>query len=325
MSGIIEIHAQGLHGTARMEDAYVILGDPVPKDTDIRRLIIDISEDSKRHNALSYTTDLETAGFIFDRMTLRSSSLTNAGLNDPMEKDRVGVNRFAGSRFITCFTQIEHECVPFWIYYGKKDRPNKLLFQFRNFATCLEECIFSDYALVEGKKCLFNSPQTGQIINSQWTDHSIQDEYDLRGIINTVQVFDVEYVSIDSAVFSEDHSGRADIDFSKFSQSGNAVANMKVYDPTALGKQKSNPWDYEKETRILCTLMSQDFSEWKYIDLRLKDEMFRDLKIILSPWDEGGLREKLAGMIEKSSLADEIKNTIEIYDSGLKGKLNFPE
>ena len=307
-----------------MDGAYVVMGEPIEDVSGGSNLSIRIADSAKGYKTLSYTTDLETASFIFGKKTLRSSSLINAGLNDPVEKERVGISKFAGSRFITCFTQIEHESVPFWIYYGKKVRPNKLLFQFRNFSACLQDCIYTDYAWVEGKKCLFNSPEVGHIINSQWTEQSIQDEYDLRGIINTLQILDVEYVPADSEIFTENYSGNAGIDFSKFS-SEKVVADMTVYDPTVLGKQKSNPWDYEKETRILCTLMSQEFSGWKYIDLRLKDEMFRGLKIVLSPWDEDNLRDKVKEIIDKSNISDEIKKSIEICDSGLKGKLNFPE
>ncbi len=321
----LRIVAPGISGTADLDGAYVVMGESIENITGIPKLSIGIADSVKEHKTLSYTTDLETAGFIFGNKTLRSSSLTNAGLNDPMEKERVGVSKFAGSRFITCFTQIEHESVPFWIYYGKKVRPNKLLFQFRNFTSCLQDCVYTDFALVDDKKCLFDSAEVGQIINSQWTDQSIKDEYDLRGVIRTLQIMDVDYVPTDSEVFTENHEGNADIDFSKLSPSGNAVANMSVYDPTVLGKQKSNPWDYEKETRILCTLSSPEFSAWKYIDLRLKDEMFRGLRIILSPWDEGNLRDKVTEIIDKSSISDEIKKSILICDSGLKGKLNFPE
>ena len=72
------------------------------------------------------------------------------------------------------------------------------------------------------------------------------------------------------------------------------------------GKEKSNAWDYE-ETRIMCNLYDQIFSEWSYIDLRLKPEFFRNLKIILSPWDEGDLSSIISDIIERSSLPQEIK------------------
>lgn len=68
---------------------------------------------------------------------------------------------------------------------------------------------------------------------------------------------------------------------------------MQGYNPTVLGKQKSNPWEYEKETRILSTLSSPAFKEWDYIDLQLHDEVFRGLRIVLSPWDDGTLRSRV--------------------------------
>lgn len=67
-----------------------------------------VSEESKRHTIMSYTTELETLKLIFQNMTLRSSSLTNTNLNDTMEKSRVDVSQFAGSRFIACIKKRFH-------------------------------------------------------------------------------------------------------------------------------------------------------------------------------------------------------------------------
>ena len=90
-----------------------------------------------------------------------------------------------------------------------------------------------------------------------------------------------------------------------------------------LGKQKSNSWEYEKETRILCTLSDPAFKEWDYIDLQLHSEIFRGLRIILSPWDDGALRNKVEEIISSSGLPADIISSIVIEDSVLKGTLNF--
>lgn len=88
---------------ADLDSMYFILGEPIQKNQDSKELNIMVSEESKRHTIMSYTTELETLKLIFQNMTLRSSGLINSSLNDTMEKSRVGVSQFVGSRFITCF------------------------------------------------------------------------------------------------------------------------------------------------------------------------------------------------------------------------------
>lgn len=138
-----------------------------------------------------------------------------------------------------------------------------------------------------------------------------------------MSIFDVEYIPPDSTVFTEDNSGEANIDLSHIIGQENAVVKMQGYNPTVLGKQKSNPWEYEKETRILSALSSSEFNDWEYIDLQLKDEIFRNLRIVLSPWDDGNLRRQVEQVIKNSGLPEDIMESITIDDSVLKGTLNF--
>lgn len=305
--------------------AKFIIGEPYEKGADPHGLNIKVSDESKKHQIMGYTTDVNTLKLIFKYQTLRSSSLTNANLNDPMEKERVGVNEYAAGRFITCFCHMDHESVPFWMYYGKNIRENKVLMQFKNFANSFENSIYTDYVLVkDNKKVLCNSKEYGKKINQQHIDESISVEYDLRGCIESVSMFDVEYVPCTSEVFKRDYSGNANIDFGQIIDRKKAVISVKAYDSTVLGKKKSDPWDYEKETRILCSVGAR-FLGWDYIDLRLKQEIFRNLRITLSPWDNGKLRSQVQKAIEDSELSQEIKDSIVIADSLLKGKLNFPE
>lgn len=93
---------------------------------------------------------------------------------------------------------------------------------------------------------------------------------------------------------------------------------MQGFNPTVLGKQKLNPWDHAKETSILCTLSNPTFKEKDYIDLQLHFEMFRGLRIILSPWDDGKLIEKVEEVILSSDLSEDIIPSITIKDSALK-------
>ena len=64
-------------------------------------------------------SDIDTMNMIFRNKTFRSSSRSNEKLNDAMEKQRIGVEEFDCSRFVTCFSHINHESVPFWTNYVK--------------------------------------------------------------------------------------------------------------------------------------------------------------------------------------------------------------
>lgn len=300
------------------------------KNCSSQKVFLKIPEEVKTHPCMAYTTEINTLELIFKNMTLRSSSLSNINLNDPVEKERVGVTEFACSRFITCFCQIDHEVVPFWIYYGKNIRKNKVLLQFRDFSVDFEDCIHTDYALVKDeKKCFFGSKNYGNCVNissiSPNSPDEIDSSFDLSAYINSISMFNVEYVPLESSIFSVDNTEKVNIDLEPISGQKNSFVTIQGYDPTVLGKQKSNPWDYEKETRILVTLSDPSFSGWDYIDLRLKPAIFKNLKIVLSPWGDDSLREHVEKIIRECSLPQEIKDSITIVDSGLKGKLNFPE
>lgn len=316
------IKLQGISIEADLSDASFIMGEPISQDSHARGLNVNVAEGTKQYGVMGYTTDLNTMRLIFQNKTLRSSSLSNTHLNDAMEKQRVGVSEFASSRFVTCFTHTHQESVPFWMNYGKAVREEKVLLQFKNFAVNFEECVRTDFAKVKNDKlCFFRTPEYGSTINSQWFTDTTQ--YDLRACIDSISILDVEYVSPDSTVFTDDNSDQVEIDFGCVTEQEQAVVKMQGYDPTVLGKQKSNPWDYEKETRILCTLSDPMFKEWDYIDLQLHSEIFRGLQILLSPWDDGTLRKQVEEIISNSSLPSDIISSIVIKDSALKGTLNF--
>ena len=315
-----KIKLSGISIAPDLSDASFIIGEPI--GANIGGLNVNVDEGTKQYEVMGYTTDIGTMRLIFQNKTFRSSSLSNAKLNDKMEKQRVGVSEYASSRFITCFSHTPQESVPFWMCYGKDVRKDKVLLQFKNFAVDFGNCIRTDFAKVKDNKlCFFRSPEYSAAINSQWTSDTTQ--YDLRACIDSISVFDVEYVSPDSSVFTEDNSGQADINFGPITGQEKAVVKLQGVNPTVLGKQKSNPWEYEKETRILCTLSCPVFKEWDYIDLQLGDEVFRGLRVILSPWDDGTLREQVKEIICSSGLSSDIVDSITIKDSALKETLNF--
>lgn len=305
--------------SADLENAEIIMLDDYKAGSDMHGLNVNVDDDLKKHPCLSYTTDIETLRLIFQNMTLRSSSLSYAKLNDSMEKQRVGISQFAGNRFITCFCHMGYETVPFWQNYGKDVKENKVLLQFKNFSEKFEDCISLDYAYADGgKKCAFDLKNLGEIMGSVQ-----KDEYDLRRVIDAVLMFDVEYVPVDSDVFTERNDGESAVDFGRITGQENARVTMHGYDLRVLGKQKSKAWEYENETRILCSIAGGPFNNWNYIDLRLKPEIFRDLKIVLSPWDDGNAKAAVQKIIDECALPDEVKNSISIVDSALKGTLNF--
>ena len=318
----LKIKWNGISIDADLSDATFILGEPIGQSINAGELNVNIDEKTKKYDVMGYTTDIGTMRLIFQNKTFRSSSLSNVNLNDSMEKHRVGVSEFASSRFITCFTHSHQESVPFWMYYGKNIRRDKVLLQFRNFAADLESCIRLDFAKVKDNKlCFLGTSEYGLAINNQYfTDTT---KYDLRTCINSISVFDVEYISPDSPVFTEKNFGQASIDFGYITGQEKSTIKLQGFNPTVLGKQKSDPWEYEKETRILCTLSNPSFNEWDYIDLQLHDEIFRNLRIILSPWDDGTLKEQVDEIISNSGLPLEIISSIKIQDSALKGTLNF--
>jgi hypothetical protein len=308
------------------------MGFPVSSAAEIRNLRISINEETKKHNRMCYSTDLHTLGLIIQNMTLRSSSLTSAKLNDQKEKDRVGVSQFAKGRFITCFSHIDHESVPFWAYYGGTEKSKKLLLKFNNFAKHIDECICTDYCLIaEDKKLFFYSDEYHQTLrNNSLIGQSIgapriNTEFDTRNCVRNFEIFDVDYIPISDEAFTKDYSGEVDVDVSNFSESsGQTILHgIRAYNPECLGRQKSIPWDYERESRIMCCLEHQETSCYAYIDLRLKPEMFRDLVIILSPWADNELLGEAEDIIKQSSLPDEIKKSIVIRHSELEGTLNL--
>ncbi len=141
--------------SADLSEAILIQGEALTKEEQHRKFVLKISEETKKYERMSYTTESDTLNLIFDNMTIRCSCLTNARLNDHIEKERVGVSQYAGSKFIVCFSHLDHESVPFWMCYGNKDRTKKVMLQFENFASKLNNTIYTDYALVADKKNAF--------------------------------------------------------------------------------------------------------------------------------------------------------------------------
>lgn len=314
------------------ETPTIIIGGPIESEDDLQVFKLKISDDVKKHERMCYTTDIGTLKLILENMTIRSSSLSNANLNDKMEKERVGISQFAGARFITCFSHADHESVPFWANYGGKEKSKKVLLKFKNFSNCFMDAVYTDYCLINGnQKLFFYSDEYKQTINingiigEALEMPKIHEDFDMRNCIRSTEIFDIEYLPSENKLFKENFSDKCDLDVSKFASKNSlkVIKGVPTYKTDCLGKQKSQPWDYERESRILSCLNQQDFSEWDYIDLRLKEEFFRNLVIVMNPWAENELKDIIMGIIRTSSLSEDIKSTISVEYSELHGTLNL--
>lgn len=324
------LSSESLGNPFTSEAPHIVIGERVD-DNNTSGLCLNISDDVKKHKQLGYTTCIETLKFILENRTIRSSSLNNAKLNDRMEKSRNGVEQFAGSRFITCFTHMECECIPFWAYYGGQDRAKKVQLVFDNFATRFEELFFLNYLFRDNSKVFFKTEKYAHTINQNGIMGNclglpkINTEYDMRNAVRSISIFDVDYVDVDDEVFTTDYSGIGNFEFGETSKLAikQEYMQLQCYNPTCLGKHKSKPWSYECETRIMLTLDNQEFSEWDYLDLRFRDDIFRNMRIILSPWADEQSYNDLLELISNWNVSDEIKNTVKIQHSVVEGTLNI--
>lgn len=311
------------------ETPYVVIDGPLQSKNEATELMVRVSDEVKKYSCMNYTASIDTMKLILENRTLRSSSLTYAKLNDKMEKQRTGISQFAGSRYITCFSHNEHESIPFWAYYGGNIKEEKIQMRFKNFADNLQNCINLDYAFLENrsKKIFFYSDEYKKTINANGIlpqklgSQPINEEFDIRNCIRRIEVFDVNYVSTDAESLSQDYSGMTTL--STNSDENNAGIQVPVYRPDILGREKTNPWDYEYETRIMCVLDQPELSFWDYIDLRLKDEFFRGLTVIMNPWADDDLEQRIKNIINDSSLPQDIKDSMSIIHSVVDGTVEL--
>lgn len=312
-----------------LTEPYVLIEREITSEED-QGLSLIVSDQVKKYDRLCYTTGLDTMKLIFERKTLRCSSLTYANLNDRMERERVGVSQYAGGRFICCFSHASHESVPFWMYYGIGEKKNKVLLKFNNFSKTLNESIFIDYCLLnEGKRMFFYSDDYERtakhncIMGQHLGLPKINEDFEIDNYISCIEMLDVEYLPSDDEAFVKDYSGIAEVDFGEYLIDEDKKKQLECFLPDCLGRQKSLPWSYEEESRILCCLNQQDSSKWDFIDLRLKDKIFKDLIIVMNPWADKELENKIIEIIEDSTLDEKVKSSIRIIHSELEGTINM--
>ncbi len=300
----------------------IVIGETADSVADLKRLRICIDDDVKKYDALAYTTDLRTIGLIFENMTFRSSALNYKYLNDSCEKERHGVEPFAGNRFITCFSHNVVETEYFWNNYGGEVKENKVRLVFKNFTRDFENMIYTDYCYVtnDKKRLLFGVNNHTDALKKAAKSPDQYAEYELSTRIDVIKIFDPPYVDKGAEEITGQYKLKTSVEFP--GKRGSTSMKMNAYESSILGKHKCDCWKKECETRIMSVIESPlKHGKWEFIDLRLKEYIFYELIIVLSPWNNEKLKNQIENIIAKAKLSDKVKNSIKIRDSNLKGKI----
>ena len=288
------------------------------------KLIIRTQENSNKHEKLLHYCSIKTLERILHDRTLRCSSLGYLQLNDKFERQRIGIEQYANDYFISCFCNCQHEIVPFWYNYAGENLKEKVLVKFSNFADKITDCIETDYFLTaESRKMFFLNKEYEKTINQNgclgqnFNLPPINVEYDLKNSIKSLKILDVEYLPISDDVFTRQYKEEGEITF----DDGKSRVRIPISDIRTLGYYKTEHWEYEHETRLICSMQSYGNTKFDYILLRLKDAMFNNLTIVENPWSDPSFRNEIDELISKSHIEETIKSTISIEKSQLDGLL----
>lgn len=250
---------------------------------------------SAKHKKLLHYTDFDTLKLILNNKTLQFSNLEI--LNDRHEAKRRGVEQFAKYVFVSCFSNYQHEVVPFWLNYGKGENESKVLLKITNFSNDFENCFFTDFYIAG------ETPLKRRAIEPA---------------IQIIRLTDVLYRPITHRAFQGVYSGSAIL---RNRSNKQIQSTGTIYDLTTLGEYKTIHWKYERETRVICKMGLHHEPSYERMLLKLKEDFFRDMEIILNPWCGDDFAVKVSEYIKQVSLPEEIKNTINISKSELDGLL----
>lgn len=304
-----------------LSSCYVIMDEAVNDMSELSPFI-SIKPNVKNYPSLLHTTNIESLQHILCDRTFRCTSLCNPSLNDPQECQRPDVSQFAGSVFAACFSHTQSEVNYFWENYGGNIKSQKVLLRFRNFARDLKSLIYTDYCFSDKFKVVAFAGNEDIIPPIAKNNDTTFDRtcYDTSNSVRTIKMFDINYVPADSDVFTRRNIER--IVLTSNNANNPTKIQMTSYDVVhSLGKDKDEKWGNDTETRLECTLLRSKFKEWECIYLRLKDEFFRGLTIVLSPYCTPAEKINVLEIIKKSPISDSIKESISIVHSELQGKL----
>lgn len=257
---------------------------------------------NEKYKHLLHYTSVSSFEKIMDDMTFKCNNLAN--MNDKFEMKRLGIEGFSNTRFVTCFCHAQYEIVPFWFMYGDECAKNNILLCFQGFPNDLEDIIESDYAYDENKEKLLYCQ-----------DDSKEKSKDS---IYKIKLFDVEYLDYGDESFNKSYGTyRTKMPSPEELISGNEI-NIKIsFDAKNYGMQKTIGWEYEKETRLMCTFSLLSKVDYKYIFIRLKEKIFENMIIYVNPWAESDLVYRVQDILNKSPLSKQIRDTITIKNSVL--------
>lgn len=259
---------------------------------------------------LMHYTNINNLECILKKRTWKLSNILS--MNDKKEKLRNGITDYTiGHVFLASFVNTLRENHAMWHIYGKdekasrqEEKNNKILLSLN------KECFFNDstyekdfmlYPSGEKKsKCYFGGYEA--LRNGENTD------------VQLSEIINVEYLDNNHDIFNKKHG---------YEVMNNGQPALRVMYTTDIGKHKTKSWDYEEEIRVRVMLFPVRTKATKptdnYLLLRLKDDFFRDMIIILSPWDDGSSESKVKKIIEAAELQTEIKDSIKIVKSSEYG------
>lgn len=264
-------------------------------------------EHLENYRVFLHYTDYEALSYILLDKTLKFNNLKN--VNDKFEKKREGLEEFAGTRYIFCLCHQDYEIVPFWYVYGKANKKEKVMLRFSNFSNKLKEVIESDYVF----------DNQNNIIKCE---DNIQNSQERLRLVKLI-MFDIEYDEKNNINSKQNITSESYIPNPEQIMQGKAFPYAKYrVDATTLGRVKTINWKYEEETRLMCTANLMDSKkEVECLFVRVKDEIFRNLEIVVNPWADDILVGKIEKLIQKTRFSDEIKKSIKVVRSELDGLL----
>lgn len=280
---------------------------------EIGDLIINVESEVNKYKRLCHTTDLNALKFIMSNgMTFKCSSLNSPNLNDQFEQERTGIKEFSSNQFICCFCHSNEEKKYFWENYGGSNKSQKILLKFANFSKRLLDVIFTDYAVLDsGKKLLFVNDFMN--IDNRKIDYLYDGSDYVRDThIDMISMYDIKYKANDDQVFNRNYLNEDGIIHLE-----SETLKGSIYDLRSLGHYKTAEWKNEHETRLMFSLSPTDhfnknsFHENQFY-IRLKEEIFRDLTIVLSPWFSYNLKDSVDKIIFDSPISDKLKDTIKV-------------
>lgn len=278
--------------------------------------------DSGDYEYLSHYTDITAVQHILLDKTLKCNSFKN--LNDLYERSRKGIENIIEAHFTACFCHAKYEIVPFWYIYGgrKETYENKVMLQFLNFSSALDEAFETDYALGYDEE----NTETKIKFNS---DLNIAAQNGKEGqVIGRIKMLDVDYRDKDDPLFDEEYAEYGSVyvcPVEKMKVGEVALSFSKRFNLATVGKYKTESWRYEQETRILVRMTPSYIRYFEFILLRMKEEIFRGLTIVTNPWASDNFIDEVKNLVESSNISDDIKNSIKVQKSTLHDQLIKPQ